>query len=851
MKRFNFAVVMVSVLACVALAQREQDRTLNIIPPPQDAALKNVHFTIGPRTKIILGDNSNDERFAASQINEVLKIRGRKPLEIRGAGTIQVLPKNSLFIGSPASKLGGRLLSERKSVMKPEMSREGYFLDSDANGVVIIADSGSGRFYGVMTLLQMMHPGKSGIVVDGATIEDFPLMAMRGISDDISRGQVSTVSNFKKIIRFLARYKLNTYALYMEDMFAFKKHPLIGKGRGALTSDEVKELDTYAREYHVDLIPIFQTLGHWENILYQPEYVGYAEYPGGRTLNVSDNRVYALLDEMIGEISASFSSPYFNMGADETMDVGLGANKERVAKEGLSAVLAQHYSRVAAIIRKYGKKPMMYADIILKHPEILTMIPRDILMVDWDYDPRFHYDTPQVFKQAGYRYIVSPAVRNYAGPFLDYLNSFENIQRLSRAGYEDSSAGILTSSWNDYGGEELRELNYYGYAWAAECSWQPFTANVGEFNDQFFRDFFGTSDDDALNAAYAILSSPANHFSWYELWRHPMLPFSPPTPRKGHSPIIMDRLQSIKSTMPIVLSLLSKSRRNVTRNADNLSSLAFVARLNLWFARKVEAQEEVRRLSKSAERGINRDAAANEIIAVCTDVLNRLAPLRAEFEHLWLRTNKPDGLENLLKRWDRQASYWREKIDQVKRGEFWVDPELASDWIYHPVVKGPDGDSVRVQHAFFRKQFVRPIDVRTAMLQLIGDTYGKVWVNAHFVGEVYARRSNSLSAEYQRIRTFNILSLLNDTANVIAVEAQDFSTTGSAGVNIYCELQRPDGSVQTLMTDTTWKVSDAATGAWQGASFDDSHWTNSVTKPYPYTIVRPDFASGRNSWIEP
>jgi N-acetyl-beta-hexosaminidase len=128
-----------------------------------------------------------------------------------------------------------------------------------------------------MTLLQMMRPAGKTATVPGASVLDFPHHVMRGISDDISRGQVSTLENFKKIVRFIARYKMNTYSLYMEDMFTFRNHPLIGKGRGALTAAELKELDAYAKRYFVDILPAFQTLGHCENLLSIPEYLGYAE----------------------------------------------------------------------------------------------------------------------------------------------------------------------------------------------------------------------------------------------------------------------------------------------------------------------------------------------------------------------------------------------------------------------------------------------------------------------------------------------------------------------------------------------------------------------------------------------
>ena len=159
-------------------------------------------------------------------------------------------------------------------------------------------------------------------------------------------------------------------------------------------------------------------------------------------------------------------------------------------------------------------------------------------------------------------------------------------------------------------------------------------------------------------------------------------------------------------------------------------------------------------------------------------------------------------------------------------------------------------DSAQVQKAYFRKTFASPKALRSATLQLIGDTYAKVSVNGKSVGEVYVRRSLSLSIEHQRIKMFNILPMLTDSANVIAVETQTFSPTGSAGVNIYCELQPAEGSAQKIISDGSWKVTDASTEGWMTPSFNDSSWLNAVTKPYPLSIVRPNFANGRGSWIE-
>ena len=849
MKNVIRLVVMLVALSMMAAAQEDEHLKPLVIPTPQQITGKNIRFKISGGTKIVLGSNSKQEQFDALQLNDEFGKRNETQLKVVAEDALRKLPATFIFIGGPSSEYGRYLLKERKGSLLPEMKEEGYYLDVDANSVVIIAASEKGRFYGVMTLLQMLRRERKSVFVDGVTIRDFPLEKIRGITDDISRGQVSNPENFKKIIRFLARYKLNTYSPYLEDMFLFNDYPLIGKGRGALTSAEVKELDAYAKKYYVDLIPIFETLGHWENILARPEYVSYAEFPGAHTLNVSDEKVYTMLDDMIRELCASFSAPYFNMAADESWDVGLGANRERVSKSDLGTVHAEHYKRVAEMIRAHGKRPMMYGDIILNIPTILDKIPNDITIVDWHYDPGFGYSSPVVFKKAGFPFIASPAVWNFTGPFPDYFGTFANIRNFNRDGFANGAVGLLTSNWNDYGGEELRELNYYGYAWTAQCGWQPEKANVDEFNKAFFATFFGTTEPEKLQSIYAILSSPSNQFSWHELWRHPMLPLRPESKDDGYLPIVQ-RLESIKSTMPFVLSQLSSARRKLSENEDHLKYLEFVARLNLWFVKKIEAGETIKQLSASAGGAANKDSIAALIINISSDVLRDLSLLKNDFEGLWLSTNKAAGLELLLMRYDRQYAYWQEKIDEVKHGLFWVNPEIESSWIYCPTSDSVKDDLRRERKFYFRKPFIVVKGVRSATLQLIGDSYVKISVNGKYAGEVIARRSLSLGVEHQRVKAFDILPLLTDSINVICAEAQSFDSPSWAGVNVYCELQFTDGSSKKIESDTTWKVSAMPVDNWTSLSFADSSWMHSIVKTYPSTIVRPNFAGGRSSWIE-
>jgi hypothetical protein len=842
-------IIPIVLLACLCLgfasAQEHPDAVPSILPAPQHIIAKKVVFKIGSATRIVLGSDSKEERFAASVFETELHALKEMQLKISGESEIRKLPASTIFIGSPSSKYGKQFLAARKEKLSPAMKAEGYLLDVEPSGIFIVAESEAGKFYGVMSLLQLMRRDKRSVVVPAVTIHDFPSEKMRGISDDISRGQISTLENFKKIIRMLARYKLNVYSPYIEDMFAFTRHPLIGKERGALTAKEVKELDAYARQYHVEMIPVFETLGHWENILAIPEYVGYGEFPGAHTLNVSDERIYKLLDEMIGELAAAFSSPWFNMAADESHDVGLGANKNRVAQTDIATVHAEHYKRVLAILKKHGKKALMYGDVILNNPTILDKIPKEIVFVDWHYGAAEQYTSPAIFHKAGFPFLVCPAVWSFTGPFPNYWNSFVNIQHLNRDGVENGSLGLLTSNWNDYGGEALRELNYLGYAWTAQCSWSPEQSDAVRCQRAFFSDFFGTDDVNGMMSAYAILSDPTNQYHWNELWRHPFV--SMRVPQRDDRPSLVLRGQSIVSTMPLVLDLVRDAGAKVKKNGDHLRYLEFVANLNLCFAEKLSLQEELKRF---ASAGSGKDSLAALLVPRCADLLKELVSLKSEFEQLWLQTNKAAGLEYLIKRYDRQIAAWKDIVKQLKSGTLDKNPVIESFWIYHPDAHPGERDSSQVKKAYFRKTVVSQTGVRSAKLQLIGDTHAECFVNGKPVGQVAGRRSLSLLVEHQRVKIFDIAPLLVDSVNIIAVEVENFAPTGSAGVNVYAEIQNNDEKIVRIMTDSTWKTDATAADGWKEKNFVDEQWKSAAVRAYPNPVTKPDFATGRASWIE-
>jgi len=366
---------------------------------------------------------------------------------------------------------------------------QGYFLFSEDSTLYLKADSLQGIYYGIQTIIQLLNSTNSRNLLKQVAIIDYPRLKIRGVSDDISRGQAATVENLKKFIKTLSHFKINHYYLvYMQDMFKFEKYPDIGKGRGAYSKAEIKELFNYAKKHFVELIPIFQTIGHWENILHDENYWDYGEFPGSNSLNILDN--------MIEELREVFKSEYFHIGADESWDVGKGASKAYVNKIGISQAYLKHYKKVHEIVKKHGyTKIIIYHDILYKHKEVLAGLPEDMIVMYWKYNTKDKHPIVDKIKEFKLPLVVSPSIIDYNRIFPSFLHSEKNITNLIKYGYKNGAIGEITSSWGDYNNKEIRENRIYGFIYSAQIGWDP----VREMNFLIFWKsalihFFGIDD---------------------------------------------------------------------------------------------------------------------------------------------------------------------------------------------------------------------------------------------------------------------------------------------------------------------------------------------------------------------
>lgn len=375
---------------------------------------------------------------------------------------------------------------------------EEYFLIISRQNISVGASTPKGAYYALCTLAQLSLQNLGQL--DCCEIHDWPDINVRGFSDDISRGQISTFENFKSIIRRLSEYKYNVYLPYIEDTFQYESLPESGKFSDPVRAEEWRELVAYAKEYHIKIVPIINLFGHWDKNSVLRAFTGdmlkEGDKPGGcptGALDVRKPSVRAKVQKMLDEVTEVFGgSGVIHVGGDEVLEL-----TKLFTKEESAAIYNGYYKYINDELRKRGLKMWMYSDMYtpvwgdyqLRLTDINEM-PPEIGFVYWDYAVREKYTNIDDLLKRRERVYVSPATYSWSRFVPHYEVSWNNIKCLS--GYRpDKCEGIFVSSWCD-GGMNLREENWFGILAGAVFGWNTGSKmSFDEYIARFFEVYYG------------------------------------------------------------------------------------------------------------------------------------------------------------------------------------------------------------------------------------------------------------------------------------------------------------------------------------------------------------------------
>ncbi|MBV8749536.1 MAG: family 20 glycosylhydrolase [Candidatus Eremiobacteraeota bacterium] len=390
--------------------------------------------------------------------------------------------------------------------------------------VVDMNDDGprDGFFDALATLAQLPERRGAGWVLPCVQIDDAPAMRWRIVSDDVSRGPFPTMAYAKERIRTLASLKINGWSPYMEMVVADPRTPFVAWPNG-WTPAQLHELAVYARRFHVTLIPEQQTFAHMHESLKWEALAPLAELPHGYLLAESDSRTYAYLEPLVKSVvEAAKPTPFVHLGSDEPIDLGRG----RTART--PQTFADHVKHVASFLAGSGARPMIWDDAIQQDHSILSLLPKDTVIVTW------HYGAEKTFRpyidviaNAGFDQLVAPGASNWTEIYPDVSTAYTNIARLVADGKGRRGVlGMFATDWHD-DGETLYEATWAPLAYAAASAWQAQPVDDATWSATFARAFFGTDDVryardlDALAAIRNLLRTEPSDPINYVFWRDP------------------------------------------------------------------------------------------------------------------------------------------------------------------------------------------------------------------------------------------------------------------------------------------------------------------------------------------
>lgn len=809
---------------------------ISVIPAPQEIIGRGEPCKIAPGAQILVNipENVTGLEAGVKMLADVFRE------EFKAAVTEK--PAKSVALTVALSLDQDNHVAEQKfgRPFTPEMQAEGYFLNITPEAIEIYARTTHGLFNGLMTLCQLGR-GANGNALPGGLIADYPAMSWRGISDDFSRGQVSTMDDFKGIIRFLAEYKFNVYMPYLEDLIMLDKYPAIGLSRGALSKAEIAELQAYAKNYFVEIVPVFQTLGHFENILNLPDFVKYAEFPGAASLNVSSLEADEFLFNMLEEVIPLFESPYFNIGADESWDVGLGSNRDLAAKESVAALHARHYNKVFQKVKEHGKKPLMYSDMLMNHPEILSLIPKDVIVVDWHYNLNDNFPSVKQLTDSGFTVIVSPAVHNWHNPFPNLTNSWINITNINREGFRNRARGTVISNWGDFGAPNFRAMNFQGYAYGAESAWNPIAADPATIDRRFFKQRYGI-DENRLAALMLNLNEIANNTTYKEIWRQPFYQ-TDETPGKQ-----LFRSQQLLAHCRSAQNLIGELRPLIKRNAGDFDYYALAADLGIFVGEKLAFARQIDLINRKGIASIAPKTTA-DVERECSELIQRLTVLEEQYKDLWLKTNRPENLSRILNLFGKQRAYFEEAQDYIAAGNFNIPAELSARFITAKLLVKDE----KPAPAFLRKGFVieNPDSLVSANLQMVANSEATLYLNGDRVGGLIATRSLSLVVENQRVGWWDVRDKIKPGQNYLAVTVQGYKPQLPSAANVYLELVYADGRKVIVQSDKDWEAAIQTKDGWLTGRDKNAKWGPAIiADKITWKISAPLFKRGFSSRIE-
>lgn len=462
------------------------DRGYSLIPSPKQMELSAQDVIVDETWQVV---SQVGEDFAAKElIQEVEKLHRLK------------------FSKTGEKKI---ILSVKSGIVKgtndPELNKQGYVIEITPNAVQITGNSKAGLFYGVQSVIQLLHrdPMTLRLILPEGEIRDWPDLQLRFIHWD-TKNHLDRMSALKEYLDRLARLKVNMVSFEIWDKFQFPTDPDIGVKEG-FTPAQLQELVNYGLERHIQIVPNIQAPAHMQWVLKLDKYAHLRADGSDYQACLCDPETYKLIFSLYQDvIDATKGVDYLHVSTDEVYYAGICDKCTSIRPynpENRSLTFVDFVNKAYDYLSKRDRKVIIWAEWPLM-PEHVSKLPKDIIngVMQASYfvgrmEPIVQDSYITEENKHGIRQLVytaqtaSLAPVNFGGG--EGNQSMENLFREYTIQYKlGNPIGAFGAGWDDAGPHS--ELYWLGWTAVAALSWnRDAPKDIERFIAEFMVDFYG------------------------------------------------------------------------------------------------------------------------------------------------------------------------------------------------------------------------------------------------------------------------------------------------------------------------------------------------------------------------
>jgi len=457
-----------------------RDSGYALLPEPQKITTGEGSFEFGSDWELNLSSNVREDDIAVRTFLD--RLESKFAIDISIKKSVNSMSRKAVHFDI---RSGSAAIGEKEA-----LARQGYIMELKPDKISICGNDNPGLFYGVQTLLQLLG-SKAEHKLPVCSIDDWPELELR-IIHWCEKHHQNRMKTLKEYIDRAVEYKINAIGWQIEDKFAYERHPVIG-APGAFTKEQVREIDRYARERYIELIPLVDCPAHIAYVLKHREFAHLREDVNNNYMICpSKKESWDLLFDMFDEILEAFQGKYFHVSTDEAYFLGDGVEcgcAEKAKNGGKSRLFIDFMNNAAKYLEDRGKEVMFWGEWPLAVTDI-PKLPHTLIDAVAGHEGLERKDELRTEREHGMRVLIYVSIHG-SGLFGDYIQRVNDVYKSISSGEvrKNDVLGTFVAAWDDSGPHD--EVFWLGWVAGTSYAWNGGTPHPDELVPQFMRLFYG------------------------------------------------------------------------------------------------------------------------------------------------------------------------------------------------------------------------------------------------------------------------------------------------------------------------------------------------------------------------